>query len=248
VTWKHTTASAALSAALLAACGTPPPSESLTPSVASPAEPVTLGSEEVELEAGTYQFDLTALSGGDEYPAFEATVPAGWTSSGGWAVARPGADGETPMVAVTFWNVDEVYGHPCQWEGTLAQPGPSVDDLVAALAEVPMRNPTPPVEVEFGGHPGTYLEWSVPSDLAFEDGSFLECDEDDEGNSDFRSWTGKGWASTRYQQAPGQVDRLWILDVDGARLVIDAFLMPDAPESAVDELESVVNSIRFLDD
>jgi hypothetical protein len=38
----------------------------------------------------------------------------------------------------------------------------------------------------------------------------------------FESWTGDGTAGTdRYQQGPGQIDRLWILDVEGRRLVID---------------------------
>jgi len=35
------------------------------------------------------------------------------------------------------------------------------------------------------------------------------------------SWTANGWSGDRYQQRPGQVDRIWILDVDGERLVVD---------------------------
>ena len=44
---------------------------------------------------------------------------------------------------------------------------------------------------------------------------------------------------------PGQVDQLWILDIDGARLVIDAFSMPYATSNEREELRAVVESIRF---
>jgi hypothetical protein len=105
------------------------------------------------------------------------------------------------------------------------------------------------VDVEVDGRPGTYLEWSVPTDIAFDDdGNFPDCDGDGEGHFDFRSWAGAGWAHTRYHQGPGQIDRLWILDVDGKRLVIDAFSMPEATDDEVAEIFDVVESIRFLED
>ena len=98
------------------------------------------------------------------------------------------------------------------------------------------------------GRSGTYLEWNVPTDIAFEDnGDFPDCDSTKDGHSDFRSWTGSGWSSNRYHQGPGQVDRLWILDVDGERLVIDAFSMPSASPEEAEELAGVVASIRFVD-
>ena len=56
-----------------------------------------------------------------------------------------------------------------------------------------------------------------------------------------------GWASDRYQQSPGQVDRLWILDVHRERLVVDASYLPDATAHDRAELEEVVQSIRFVD-
>src|SRR5918992_1111073 len=91
-------------------------------------------------------------------------------------------------------------------------------DLAQALVDVPLRNAAEPSDVTLDGYSGKYLEWSVPADIDFED-----CDE-----GFFESWTATGWASDRYQQAPGQVDQLWILDINGSRLVIDAFSMPYA--------------------
>jgi hypothetical protein len=212
-----------------------------------PSEEVaTLGRGEVELEAGTYRLDLTALApSAATYPAFLVTVPDGWVSTDGWILARPVAGEDDAPVAILFWDVERVYGHPCSWTMTLEDPGPGVDDLVAALVEVPMRDPTEPVAAEIDGRAGMYLEWSVPDDIAFDEyGNFPECDSD-EGHRDFKSWTGSGWASNRYHQGPGQLDRLWVLDVDGERLVVDAFSMPAATEAEVQELVGVVKSIRF---
>jgi hypothetical protein len=78
----------------------------------------------------------------------------------------------------------------------------------------------------------------VPSKI-----NFSRC-----GQGYFESWRGRGWATDRWQQGPGQVDRLWILDVEGHRLVIDANYMPSATRKQRDELERIVHSIKFLAD
>ncbi len=222
--------------------GTSSPAESAASGATSvaPSRPATLGHAEQSLEAGTYRLDLTALAGGDAYPSFLVTVPEGWTSPNGWALNRG-------TVAITFWNVDKVYAHPCQWRGALFQPGPGVEELAAALVEVPMRSATKAVAVQIDGHNGKYLEWSVPANLPFNATGFPDCDGDAGGPYDFKSWTAKGWNSTRYHQAPGQIDRLWILDVGGQRLVIDAFSMPDTTTEEIAELKDVVQSIQFDD-
>ena len=227
---------------------TPASSKTTEPSVAAtPGPATTLGREERDLEAGTYRLDLTELAeGGDEFPPFLATVPDGWNSLDGWILNRPRSGEGIPPVAVQFWDVDEVYGHPCQWDGTLFQPGPTADGLVEGLINIPLRNALQPIDVTLDRYAGTYLEWSVPRDIEIDDGgNFPECDSTGDGHRDFRSWTGKGWAGVRYQQAPGQIDRLWILDIDGARLVIDAFSMPSATPEEIEELVAVVESIRF---
>jgi hypothetical protein len=255
----HRTLSALVCAGLLTACaaaestgasasGRPTVSATGDPTAESTTRPPTVGAGGGSLDAGTYRFDLTALDGAsDPYPAFLVTVPEGWESMDGWVLGRPAAGGDGYTVSVSFWDVDEIYGHPCQWEGSLTQPGGGVDDLAAALVDVPMRSPSDPIEIEIDGRSGSYLEWSVPVDIAFdEDGNFPDCDGDVEGNFDFRSWTGQGWATTRYHQGPGQVDRLWILDVDGERLVIDGSSMPDASDAEIEALVDVVSSVQFV--
>jgi len=217
--------------------------------VASPtsaATAPTLGHGEGPLAAGTYRIDPTNYAGpGTEFPALLATMPDGWHALDGWALRRPRSDEDIPPVSVSFWGVDQIYRHPCQWKGTEFQPGPTVEDLAQALVDVPLRNATQPVDVSLDGYRGMYLEWSVPSDIEMDaEGDFPACDKTADGHRDFKSWIGNAGGG-RYQQSPGQVDRLWILDVDGARLVIDAFSMPAATSDEIGELVHVVESITF---
>src|ERR671918_1767676 len=95
------------------------------------------------------------------------------------------------------------------------------------------------------GYRGMQLEWSVPANI-----DFSKCDD-----VDFRSWTGVAgsWGGQRPVSAgPGAGRRLWILDVDGERLVIDGLYMPsaDAKESrgalaghGVDPLRDVATEV-----
>ena len=50
----------------------------------------------------------------------------------------------------------------------------------------------------------------------------------------------------RYKQAPGQVDRVWITDVDGDIVVFHATVWGEAPESALDRLSDIVETVEFL--
>ena len=203
-----------------------------------------------KLEPGAYVFDpgrrARALGLGHP-PKFQLTVPPGWSSLDGWAVHK--GQVYTAPVFVTFWDVDRVYATPCKWRfRMMADPGPSVAGLASTLAKQPLRDATAPADVTLGGFRGKYLQWSVPNDIAFDEAHpekalFPGCDKDT-----FQSWTGAvGWASDRYQQAPGQVDRIWILSVHGARLVIDASYLPTSTARERRELRSVVDSIRFVD-
>jgi hypothetical protein len=216
--------------AALAACGG---------SSSDGAAPPALGRGHGELEPGTHTLDLMArihYEGGLAHlPKIAITVPPGWFNFDGWAMSK---GPEVSSVFVTFWDVDRVYPTPCNWKyKPMVDPGRGVHGLASALAKQPRRKATAPAEAELAGFRGMYVEWSVPTDVDFDD-----CDE-----GVFESWTARGWASDRYQQAPGQVDRIWILDVNGARLLIDASYFPEATSHDRAELETVVDSIRFLD-
>lgn len=209
-----------------------------SPHVSVPASrPKALAEGSEALAAGTYVLDLDARGSGDErFPLIRITVPDGWANIDGWGV-NSGLDTDH-WVGITLWDVDEVYAHPCQWKGRrMIQPGPSVADLAKVLAGRPLRNATEPVDIVVDGFDGMQLEWSVPPDI-----DFSTCD-----RGFFESWTAAAgsWSSDRYQQGPGQVDRLWILDIDGERLVVDGMYMPTTDAKDREELGQVMESIRF---
>jgi hypothetical protein len=186
--------------------------------------------------------DGTVYGTGD-YPGYTVQAPSGWSSSyEDHFVAKSGSG----VLGLSVWDVDQVAVNPCHWRGNLVDPGPSVDDLVAALFAQEMRDATSPTDVTLGGYDGQYLEWSVPSDMVVTgDANFEGCDvQPSNGHRDFVSWTGNG-EGERYQQVAGQVDMLWVLDVDGQRLVVDATYAPDTTEADRTELGRLVTSFRF---
>lgn len=197
--------------------------------------PAPLGAGHQLLSPGIHVLDLVSreqsASGPRPLPRIAITLPNGWYNYEGWGLN----DGGT--LIVSFWDVAKVYGTPCRWQTKpKVDPGPSVAGLASTLARQPLRHATRPRNVVLGGFHGKYLSWSVPSKI-----DFTHC-----AQGYFESWTAKGWASDRYQQGPGQVDRLWILDVKGQRLVIDAAYMPWATRKQRVELDRIVHSIKFL--
>ena len=81
--------------------------------------------------------------------------------------------------------------------------GPTVDDLAAALEQQPMRDATVS-DIEVDGFAGTLVSMSVPDDL-----DVADCD---------RASSAAG--STTCSAQAGS-DDVYILDVDGTRVVID---------------------------
>ena len=187
----------------------------------------------------------TALGSGD-YPAYSLETPEGWEAQGAFTVKSAGAP---QVMGISVWDVGAVPSDPCLWAASTQTPGPTVDDLVQALEAQASRNASAAVDVTLAGYTGRYLEWSVPSDVVVTgDSDFEGCDvEPSDGHRNFVSWFGDG-DGLRWQQVAGQVDRLWILDVDGQRLVVDATYSPDATSADLEELDQVVQSLRFGDE
>jgi hypothetical protein len=197
--------------------------------------PQSLGAGEQPLSAGVHVLDLVSREQGrpgyKHLPRIAVTLPSGWFNYNGWAVNDGGALG------LAFWDVNKVYPTGCRWQRKpLIDPGRTVDGLARVLATRPLRHASRPRKVELAGVRGKYLRWSVPRDI-----SVARCHQ-----GYFESWTGRGWATDRWQQGSGQVDRLWILDVQGKRLVIDASDMPKATRKQRRQLDRIVHSIKFL--
>ena len=216
---------------------TPRPSP-VTTAVPTPAPTSSPGV--AALTAGTH---AALVMGSGSYPEYTVVVPKGWfVYEGRFIITGP----TEPVLGFSVWDVGQVFRDPCHWQGQGFDPGPSVANLVAALVAQKTRNATRPTDVTLAGYAGKYLEWSVPADLKSSSWtSFDACDLDSDGvHRDFLSWLGNGMGD-RYEEVPGQVDQLWVLDVNGQRLVVDATYSPDTSQGQRAELERLVDSLRF---
>ncbi len=180
----------------------------------------------VELQPGTY---VTA----DPFLVrVTFTVPAGWTGHlGGPDMAQLLGPGELLVVAL-----DDVYADPCDYEKGLLNPspGPTVDDLATAFTAMPGLGATTPTDVTLGGYAGKQLTITAPADLE-------GCTLSPEGYALWELPQG----GPLYTMNPAQGDRVWILDVEGQRIVIIAsgITGQTPPDQAV--VQGIVDSIRL---
>lgn len=216
---------------------TVPPSASATPLPESGA-----------LAPGTYSLTKPAGSVAD-YVALIVTLPAGWATSEGRVHKRLGQPGE---VAFSGWTVKRVYDDPCHWQGSSRSEVDLGDnprhlefDEAATGSTLPKpvhggfanqlgRTPSELTKVELGGQPALKIQLSVPAQL-----DLATCD-----HGAFRSWTGWGAGDgINDHHAPGQLDAVYMVDVDRKPLVIDVSHMPATSESDLSELEAIVESM-----
>jgi hypothetical protein len=204
------------------------PGSAPTPT-ATPVLPLHSGA----LEPGTYV--VSTLD-----PDFDAKyritmdVPDGYEGfPDGSGVAKLGRIGQ---MAVGAWVIGDVYADPCRWKTTLLDPPPasSVDALVAALADQKGLRVSTPTDITVDGVAGTSQERTVHTGT-----NLADCD-----GGHFRPWLGTD-GGERYLD-PGEHVRLWIIDVDGVPLVIDASL-GEAGTSAQDRAAhiQIAESVRI---
>lgn len=227
-----TTGSAVLIAAAMVGCTTaqsePTPGGSTSPT-ADAAAPVPLSDLPAgsPLDPGRY---VAAIDGAPDAPLLPVlSVPEGYTGIG-TGVYADDLEGDIGRI-VWAWVVNRVYPNPCSAAVEFAETvGPSVADLANALAAQALRAGADPVPVTVGGYDGLYVELSVPDDVNLE-----AC----RPEGYFYMWPG------RVQQFPGQVDMVWIVDVEGQRIVFDASHFPDASSEEVAELRDMVTTATF---
>lgn len=233
---------------VVAACGGAPtldPSRSPSPMgsvLASPGQTVEVGTAPTRPPA-TAPSGLTRLTGvavgGNPSPRFSVLAPDGWTG-GSFILSLT-----DPLVAgMSLWIVRQVPSDPCQWKGTFVTPGPTVDEHVELLLAQRLRDASAPVDVTLAGYAGKYLEWSVPDDMVVTGyADFQGCDATEEGHTDFVSWS--AGEHSRFHQVAGQVDRLWILDVAGQTMIVDAAYGPNTPATVRDQLAAIVETLEI---
>ena len=200
------------------------------------ATPTTSPSETPTSPEVTASRSVYVIGPHADYPGkLTFTAPEGWAVLDNFALFTE-MDGRE--IYISAWDITHVYSDPCQWDGTLEEVGPTVDDLAAALEQQAMRDATVS-DVELDGFAGKLVTMSVPDDMDYDESKtesdgFVDCD-----LGEFRSWTG------RWQQGPGQRDDVYILDVNGTRVALDVAYYPDLPQADLDEIESIVQSINI---
>lgn len=232
--WLKFTAIAALLTGTVAGCSS---SGAASPSTDPTGAPTSTSASSTTQDAPV----LGSVFGLGVYPTYTVKAPVGWTSNGHFLTTTgPGAPG------FSVWDVGEVPRNPCRWKQHLSDPGPTTTDLVDALEAQRYRNASAPTSATLAGYTGTYLETSVPSDwVVTGNADFKGCDDPGNGHTDFVNWLSAGGEAESYQQVAGQVDRLWILHVNGQRLVVDATYRPDTTAAARTELGQIVQTLKF---
>ena len=193
------------------------------------------------LAAGTYrigQWDTGCSEhqpGCSPSPAHDAiqvtlTVPDGWAGILGSIVldeiGNGAPDGAGLLVGRGAWLLSD----PCTKANHVVLPdiavGPSVDDFADALADHPLLDVTDPVDGTLAGYSGKYLDLQVPADISM-------CE------------VYRPFDPGIYAQGPSHQWHLWILDVDGLRLVVQSTDYPGTLAKHRAQLEAIVDSITI---
>ena len=119
--------------------------------------------------------------------------------------------------------------------------GPTVDDLVAAWANLPDFAATAAVDVTVDGYAGKQFEFTVPDGVG--------CKAKVGIGQVYALWDYTGMSN---EDAPGYFAwslnlhfQIWVLDVDGTRLVIGATTLPNTSPQNRAALDEVLASIQI---
>jgi hypothetical protein len=104
--------------------------------------------------------------------------------------------------------------------------GPTVDDFVDAVVSQGWPDVSAPVDANVGGATGRYFTLTGPADLS--------------GCHEWRPWDPGFFA-----QGPRNIWEVWVLDVDGHRVLIVIDYFPGTSTRTIAQLRQMVKSIRF---
>ena len=219
------------------------PTESRTPTTTSgPAGASPL--EDGPVTPGRHRFVVSSTCDGrmgcptekePALPAIEVTVPDGWDAATDVltifpAVGRDTTSRNSPALVMgwtNFWL--GLNSQPCS-ERSHQKPdiavGPTVDDFIDAVAAHPLLEGTDPKSVKLGKYGGQFFSLFGPKDIT-------ECKE----------W--RPWDPAPYLQGPENRWDIWVMDVQGVRVVIVAEYFPETPQDIKAELRAMAASVRF---
>jgi hypothetical protein len=160
------------------------------------------------------------------------TVPDGWSGidTAIWLAENQAPNG----AALGFGRGAWLLADPCKEGDTTWIPvGPTVADFVDAIANHPILDTTPPVDVTLAGYAGKYLDLQAPADVSTDDKYNPECP------------YYRPWEPGIYAQGPNHRWHLWVLDVDGIRVVVQSMDYPGTSAQHRAELQAMVDSIKI---
>ena len=164
----------------------------------------------------------------------------GWSSSNNWVTIGPKGNGAPDGMAIRFYTASDkfnLFSNPLsQSEGRLDPPvGPTVDDLVQAILSHPAWTATGPTDITVDGHAGQLVQLTIPLDAELDPAGNDRFLLFDDGTAGGQVW---GWQ-------PGQTHAIHIVDVDGDRLIIEAFSYPGTSAEDLAAQQAVVDSVQF---
>jgi hypothetical protein len=214
--------------------------------VTSPPSPSTstevLAVHDGPLAAGRYRMEfwddcgIPPAAGCSPSPAHDAlrmtfTLPDGWAGVGTdsiWLAEKgnSGPDGAGLLFGRGAWLLSDPCVQPAQPIVPDIAVGPSADDFASAIADHPLLDATQPVEVTLAGYPGTYIDLQLPADISM-------CE------------LYRPWYPGIYAQGSSHLWHLWILEVDGLRIVVQSTDYPGTSAKHRSELAAIVDSIAI---
>ena len=210
----------------------PTPDPTAVPTSAPESSAAALPAAGSTLRAGTYV--AAPFEEPNDVIRFTVTVPDGWVPVPGQSGVVPATGTEGPEgMGLVFTMVNALYSDPCHDNAAGEEDvvvGPTVEDLAAALQEQTAYEASAPTDVALGGYSGLRMDLQLPSDI-----DFATCDEG-------QFWV---WDSAPYAQGPGNQWHLWILDVEGTRVVVHAEDFTTTPEEDRAELQEIIDSIEI---
>ena len=210
----------------------------------SPEPSVTEPTASPSIDAGLPVGSSYALT--DEGVPITATIPApGWAHEPGGLILVKNGNAHAPDGAYVLgvWVGPDplIPGDPCQWESTMPDtPATTLDEIVAALGSQATRNASAAEDVTVDGYAGKVITIEMP-DGPYTASNNPDCDQDQFCTLGF----GDPTVCHMWFQEVGQIDELWIVDVDGEFFFVPGSYYSETPASVVDELNALLGSMTF---
>ena len=208
------------------------------------AEPTPTAKPSPSIDAGLPVGSSVTLT--TEGLPITATIPApGWSQEQDefGSVTKNAGSAPDGAYVMAEWVTTEPFipSDPCQWESTMPDtPATTLDEIVAALGGQATRNASAAEDVTVDGYAGKVITIEMPEG-PYTAGNNPDCDEN---KLCTLGWGDPPECQMWFQEA-GQIDELWIVDVDGEFFFVPGSYFSETPASVVDELGAFLGSMTF---